>query len=244
MDVLGVLYDMTHQHTDSEEVIFDGTRPVVLNGIEEIATRSDLMDRAVILTLPAIPPGKRRLESDIWRDFDTAHSYILGGLLDAVSLGLRNLSKVRLDKALRMADFALWAVACEPAFGVPEGTFLAAYNDNRDNANRSAIENSVIGPYILMLNQQDCDWQGAMTDLLAKLVALAPEEVTRQKNWPKRPNDLGGRLIRITPNLRAEGINIEVGKVDRNKRYVRIYTQSSENLVSVVSPVSPSLVKN
>ena len=126
----------------------------------------------------------------------------------------------------------------------PEGTFLAAYNANRDNANQTAVEASVIGPYVLMLNQQDSDWQGTMTELLAKLVELAPEEVTKQRNWPKRPQDLGGRLIRIKPNLRAEGIGVEEGKVDRNQRYVRIYTQSSENLVSVVSPVSPSLVKN
>ena len=39
-------------YTNAGEVIFDGTRPVVLNGIEEIATRSDLMDRAVILSSP------------------------------------------------------------------------------------------------------------------------------------------------------------------------------------------------
>ena len=231
-------------YTDNGEVIFDGTRPVVLNGIEEIATRSDLMDRAVILTLPAIPPEKRRLESDLWRAFDTAHPYILGGLLDAVSLGLRNLAQVRLDKLPRMADFALWTVACEPAFGVPEGTFLAAYNDNRGNANLSAIEASVIGQYVLMLNQQDNNWQGTMTELLAELVQLAPEEVTKQRNWPKRPHDLGGRLIRITPNLRAEGITIEEGKIDRNRRYVNIYSQSSENLVSVVSAVSLSLTEN
>ena len=83
-----------------------------------------------------------------------------------------------------MADFARWAVACETAFGVPEGTFLAAYNDNRDNANLSAIEASVIGPYVLMLNQQDSNWQGTMTELLAVLVQLAPEQVTKQRNWP------------------------------------------------------------
>ena len=51
-------------------------------------------------------------------------------------------------------------------------------------------------------------------------------------------------MKRITPNLIAEGINIEGGKIDRNRRYVRIYTQSSENLVSVVYLVSPSLMKN
>ena len=211
-------------YTDNGEVIFDGTRPVVLNGIEEIATRSDLMDRAVILTLPAIPPEKRRLESELWRAFDTAHPYILGGLLDAVSLGLRNLAQVRLDKSPRMADFARWAVACEPAFGVPEGTFLAAYNDNRDNANQSAIEASVIGPYVLMLNQQDSNWRGTMTELLVERTRLAPENVTKQGNWPKRANILSGKLRSITPNLRAEGIHVEEGKKDRGtKRYVHIY---------------------
>ena len=84
-------------------------------------------------------------------------------------------------------------------------------------------------------------------------VNLHPEEVPRRRarvSWHEsgagtwRPHDLGGRLIRITPNLRAEGINIEVGKIDRNRRYVNIYSQRSENLVSVVSLVSPSLVKN
>jgi hypothetical protein len=233
-------------YTDNGEVIFDGTRPVVLNGIEEIATRSDLMDRAVILTLPAIPPEKRRLESELWRAFDTAHPYILGGLLDAVSLGLRNLAQVRLDKSPRMADFARWAVACEPAFGVPEGTFLAAYTTNRDNANRSAIEAATIGPYIQQLinDLPEGDWSGTMTELLAELVRIAPETITKQTSWPKRPSVLSNKLTTITPNLRAEGIHVERDKKDRNTKMVRIHTKSSETIVSSVSTVSPSLAIN
>ena len=233
-------------YTDNGEVIFEGTRPVVLNGIEEIATRSDLMDRAVILTLPAIPPEKRRLESELWRAFDTAHPYILGGLLDAVSLGLRNLPNVHLDKSPRMADFARWAVACEPGFGVPDGTFWAAYNDNRKDSNRSAIEASVIGPYVLQLNQQESVWEGSPSELLAELTRLAPETVTKQGNWPKRANILSGKLRSITPNLRAEGIHVEEGKKDRGtKRYLSIYSLNGENSVfSVPDVFSPRLTRN
>ena len=110
-------------YTNTDEVIFDGTRPIVLNSIEEIATRSDLMDRAVILKLPPIPEVNRLGDKELWQRFNAAHPYILGGLMDAVSRGLRNLAQVRLDRAPRMADFAKWAVACEPSFGVPEGTF-------------------------------------------------------------------------------------------------------------------------
>ncbi|HIN17538.1 MAG TPA: hypothetical protein EYM68_06485, partial [Gammaproteobacteria bacterium] len=102
-------------YTNTDEVIFDGTRPIVLNSIEDIATKSDLMDRAVILKLPPIPEANRLGDKELWQRFNAAHPYILGGLMDAVSRGLRNLAQVRLDRAPRMADFAKWAVACEPS---------------------------------------------------------------------------------------------------------------------------------
>src|SRR5262249_30177683 len=34
-------------YTDADEAIFAARRPVVLNGIEEVATRGDLLDRAI-----------------------------------------------------------------------------------------------------------------------------------------------------------------------------------------------------
>jgi hypothetical protein len=39
-------------YTDSDEVLFDAQRPLILNGIEELANRGDLLDRSVILYLP------------------------------------------------------------------------------------------------------------------------------------------------------------------------------------------------
>ncbi len=233
-------------YTNTDEVIFNGTRPIVLASIEEVATRADLTDRAVILNLPAISPEKRRLDSELWRDFDIAHPHILGGLLDAVSIGLGNLAQVRLDEYPRMADFARWAVACEPAFSVPEGTFLAAYTANRDNANRSAIEAATIGPYIQQLinDRPEGDWSGTMTELLAELVRIAPETITKQTSWPKRPSVLSNKLTTITPNLRAEGVHVERYKKDRNTKMVRIHSKRSETIVSGVSTVSTSLAIN
>ena len=35
-------------YTDADEVIFQAKRRVILNGIEELATRGDLLDRALI----------------------------------------------------------------------------------------------------------------------------------------------------------------------------------------------------
>src|SRR5439155_20344902 len=81
----------------------------------------------------------RRPENELWREFEIAQPRILGALLDAAVHGLRTLGRVHLDRLPRMADFALWAAACEPALW-PAGTFARAYPSNR----RAAIE-SIIG---------------------------------------------------------------------------------------------------
>jgi len=48
-----------------EEELFDATRPIVLNGIADVATRSDLLDRAIILTLPPLKEEDRRSECEL-----------------------------------------------------------------------------------------------------------------------------------------------------------------------------------
>ena len=44
-------------HTDEEECISVAKRPICLNGIEQVVTAPDLLDRSLLLTLPTIPPG-------------------------------------------------------------------------------------------------------------------------------------------------------------------------------------------
>jgi len=58
--------------SDDAEILFDAMRPIVLNGIEDFATRPDLVDRAIILTLETIPEDKRRLEGQLWAEFGSA----------------------------------------------------------------------------------------------------------------------------------------------------------------------------
>ena len=95
-------------YTDDDEVIFDAMRPVLINGIEELATRSDLLDRTICLCLPTIPDGMRRTEQQLFADFEQRRPQILGAFLDAVAKALQQLPNVRLAKPPRMADFSVW----------------------------------------------------------------------------------------------------------------------------------------
>jgi len=64
--------------TDGDEFILDARRPILLNGIENIVERPDLMDRSVSLHLPAIPDAQRTEEESVLRRFDDIHAGVLG----------------------------------------------------------------------------------------------------------------------------------------------------------------------
>lgn len=203
-------------YANDEEVLFDAMRPVLLNGIEELATRSDLLDRAIVLSLPTIPEDRRRAEAELWRGFEAARPAILGALLGAVGHALRHLESVRLAKLPRMADFALWATAAEDALGLMPGAFMAAYTGNRDAANDLALEASPVAPAIIAFVEREERWAGTATDLLKELNTLAGDDAQRQQGWPKRGNVLSGLLKRLAPNLRAAGINFSrLSRADR-----------------------------
>lgn len=116
---------MRRLYTDDEEVLFQASRPILLNGIEDVIGRPDLGDRAIFLTLAPIPEVNRRPEAELWQEFESARPSILGALLNAMVHGLRKMEDVQLGATPRMADFALWAAACETALW-PAGTFAAA----------------------------------------------------------------------------------------------------------------------
>ena len=56
-------------YTDSEEVLFDAVRPIILNGIEDMISSPDIADRAIFLTLAPISETRRRTERELWQSF-------------------------------------------------------------------------------------------------------------------------------------------------------------------------------
>ncbi len=165
-------------YSDAEEVLFNAQRPALLNGIEELATRGDILDRAILLYLPTIPKAQRQDETSFWRAFETARPRILGALLDAVSTALRELPAVTLCELPRMADFALWAcaasAACDWRIATPAGdvtgadAFLHVYTHNQDAAHELALEASSVAQAVCQLAEAGV-WSGTASLLLDTL---------------------------------------------------------------------------
>jgi hypothetical protein len=218
-------------YADDEEIIFDAMRPMILTGIEELASRSDLLDRSLMVTLPTIPEANRRPEKQLWNDFYVARPLIFGALLDSVSAAIRNRSKTSTTHPLpRMADFALWVSAAESALGLASGQFFAAYQGNRESVNDLAIESSPISkPLMELVNAND--FEGTATELLNDLATIADQKTCNSKSWPKTPRSLSSALKRLAPNLRAIGVEVETGHRGRGnqKRSTIIIRMTGEN---------------
>lgn len=207
-------------YTDFDETIIDVQRPVIINGITSLAERSDLIDRRIGVELPVIPENKRRPEKQLWAKFEIAQPRIMGALFNAVSMALQNIDEIMLDELPRMADFALWIAAAEPALPWQPGTFLKAYTANRADANELAIESNPVATVILSWFASRQTWSGTASELLKELDKTAGEHLAKTKDWPKKPNHLSNMLKRISPNLRNTGISIENNRTSGKRMIV------------------------
>jgi hypothetical protein len=226
-------------YTDDEEILFEAARPILLNGIEEVISRPDLGDRAIFLTLAPIGEAQRRPESELWRAFEIARPRILGALLDAVVHGLHALGPVHLDRLPRMADFALWATACETALW-PAATFARAYTANRRAAIESIIEADPIATCVRAIMVDRTMWTGSASDLLRLCAESTRDDISSGTVWARNPRALAGRLRRAQTFLRTLGIEITFFREGRTgTRMIRVNT-SAKNIVSTVSIVGPS----
>jgi hypothetical protein len=105
-----------------------------------------------------------------------------------------------LDRLLRMADFALWAAACETALW-PPGTFGRAYEANRRAAIECIIDGNPVAACVQEIMADRSRWTGSAADLVRAGAARS------SAGWPKNPRALAGRLRRGQTFLRALGID-------------------------------------
>ena len=184
-------------------------RPIILSGIDEFVRKGDLADRGVFLHLPPMMPSKRREFCEYWASFLELQPRILGGLLDAVVRGRRELPSVQLAELPRMADFARFGEAVGRGLGWPPETFLAAYLSNRKQAALSTLEDSILANMLLKqvsLNFGLLEWCEPASEMLKRLTLRLDRRIASSPSWPKTPKALSDELRRLAPTLAENGL--------------------------------------
>lgn len=206
-------------YEDDDETIFAACRPVLLNGIEDVVTRPDLLDRSIILYPPRIDPSGRRDEEEFWRAFDEVLPGVLGSLLDAAAGALRDLPNVILLEKPRMADFALWSSAAEPYLGLQPGEFSRAYELNRRGASGLALEASPVASAVIRYVEGVSEWSGTAGELATAIAQAEENHGQLPRDWPRSGPQMAGALKRCASVLRSAGLTVEYDERARPRQW-------------------------
>lgn len=202
-------------YTDDEEVFFSACRPILMNGIEELGTRPDLLDRTILVSLPTIDDENRRESRSIWQEFEEMAPRLLGAVLDAVVLALAGYKEQEGLLLERMADFAAWTTAASEAFGGPEALQRAIKENSERTAALILESNPVVSAILELLADEENEegsWEGNADHLLKELnllISFRSDRYGTPPGWPRGPRGLGGLLHRLAPALRAEGMEVD-----------------------------------
>lgn len=197
-------------YSNNENVIFKFKRAIVLNGVNLVANKPDLLDRSVLFELDRVDESQRRSDEDFWKDFNNVKPRILGGIFDVLSKTISSMPNVQLAKSPRMADFAKWGCVVAESLGYTKEQFFEAYSANMALQNKQAIDEDPLASAIVLLMENYTNWDDTASELLKKLKAVAMDEEIdiKSKMWPKSPSALSRRIGIVKTNLLAEGIKI------------------------------------
>jgi hypothetical protein len=223
-------------YTDKEEAIFEARRPILLNGIDAIASRGDLLDRSLLLKLPRIE--QYREERELFEGFEAARPRILGALLTAVSASLRNVSSVNINERLRMIDAATWVTAAEESLAWTEGSFLAAMKENADEAVEQVFDASLVAGPIMDLVRDVEVWDGTASELLEEISRRAPGPIVSSRYWPNTPRLLANELRRLSPDFRKRGIASTWTRRNSRREIHLWLDENEESIVTMVTMVT------
>lgn len=210
--ITGLGYSKRTLYSNDDDFAYNFKRSIGINGINQVITKPDLLDRALLIKLESILDGQRRKDEDVRRDFEALLPKLLGNVFDVMVkvLRVKNEGGIKLTQLPRLADYAETCETIARVLGYPEGAFVEAYNRNIALQNEEAIEQNPIAATIIQFMNGRLSWEGNASDLLRDLNSFAMQNSidTHNPYWPKAHNQLSRKLNEVRGNLRAKGIDI------------------------------------
>ena len=237
----GFGYSTRTLFSTDEETTFEFARPQIITAIDSLVTRDDLADRVLMVQLGEITEQQRLPQAELAAKIEAARPRILGALLTALSQTLAALPSIKPAKLPRMADYALFAIASEQALGLKAGKFLEVFDTSRETARAVVIEASPLAEAIVKLVEATpIVWKGTASQLLQDLESHTDDATYRSRFFPKSSNSLSRQLNRLTPDLKAVGIQIVFTKEgDKWTRFICL-----EKVLKIASVPSVSSEKS
>lgn len=212
-------------YTNGEEFVLETKRPVVLNGINTVASQPDLIERTISIDLPTISSEARSDEQTLQVAWNNEYPRIFGAILTLFSQTLAALPNTRITEKFRMADYQLLGEAMASAMGESLGSFSKKYEVSVTEGVERGLESyGVANALRVFMSTQGSGWEGTVLKLYVELLQIPGAD---RSNWPRSARGLAGQLKRITPAFRSQGLLIKHLGHGRDGARIRIEVKGS-----------------
>ena len=219
-------------HTNGEDYIFTFRRCLALNGIHNVANRSDLLDRSILFELERVSEDKRMELQAVYDAFEAERPFLLGAVFDTLAGAMQIYPNVKLERLPRMADFCRWGYAIAEALGGHGERFLQEYKYNQVIQNTEAINSDAVAFLIVEFMRRRSKWRGRVSELFRLLKDEAEKNGINpsNKNLPQAPNNLSRRIKAVQSNLECAGITFEFDTGRSDGTYIVLMNEFSSPL--------------
>lgn len=201
--------------TDTNEIILDFRRVILLNAIRLPSNRPDFLDRSIKLHVKRLTT--HRPEEELDRKFALAMPQILGALLDVLVRALKLVGGMSGGANFRMADFARYGRAVTVAMNRKAEEFDAAYTNAQNSQAKELVEQDPVAIAVVkLLTEKALPWTVRADDLYPELNAIAKDHELFGQRWPGGKSSMSARLEELIPTLLTLGI--KVTKLQRTNR--------------------------
>jgi hypothetical protein len=209
MAITGYAVTKRELYENDSDIVYSLQKVFALNGINQVVSRADLLDRSILLSLERISPDKRKSEDDFWGAFEQDRPKILGACFDILSTAIRLHQNNKLTDLPRMAAFTRWGYDIAEAVGLSGDDFIQAYDDNIDRQHDEAIDANPVAVAVVQFMQDHDDWLGTSSELYGFLETIVNNLHLASKNgWAGSAATLSKELRRLVPTLKERGVDV------------------------------------
>lgn len=213
-------------YSNDDEYFIQLSRPIIINGIDDLTDRPDLADRAIVFNLQKIDEASRQSTSKLWADFQKEKAGYFGRLLDALVMALRDRESIVITKKPRMVDFCLTACAGLQAFGYTIEETLAAFLGNRQEVAIDVLTANPVGRIIAHFMANKTYWRGTAEEVLLDARTNNYDMYSFLPSGTRFPSQFAKELRRIAPSLKLQGIDL-IDDRTANKRAIILQKMAS-----------------
>lgn len=199
--VTGTYHTKRKLYTDSDEIVIKLHNIVVLNGIDIIPSKSDLLERSLLFKLNTISSADRKSENEIKEKFSEALPYVLGAIFDILVEYFKRKDEIEVKGSHRMAGAYRDCYVIASILDVADD-FVIAFQNNQKLLKNNLIESnplvSAIDLYMRSLGQKQK--KCTMTTLYDEIKKLSDIDT-----FPKNSSAFSRALKNQEPALEQAG---------------------------------------